>query len=92
MPWKTCIVYLDDIIVFSKTAEEHLSPLDEVLCLYRAGLSMKMRKCHFFKETGSFLEHVIHPGKLAVACKNTSALKTAKLPNTQSELRSFLGL
>jgi hypothetical protein len=92
MPWKTCIVYLDDIIVLSKTAEENLSPLNEVLRLYRAGLSMNMRKCHFLKETVSSLETVIHPGKLAVACKNTSALKTAKLPIAQSELRSFLGL
>jgi Reverse transcriptase (RNA-dependent DNA polymerase) len=31
LTWKTCHVYLDDIIVFSKTAEEHLSHLDEVL-------------------------------------------------------------
>jgi Reverse transcriptase (RNA-dependent DNA polymerase) len=93
LTWKSCLVYLDDIIVFSKTAEEHLSHLDEVLHrLYRAGLSLNMKKCHFFKETVSYLGHVIHPGKLAVAGKNTSALKTAKFPTTQSELRSFLGL
>jgi hypothetical protein len=40
----------------------------------------------------SYLGHVIYPGKLAVAGKNTSALKTAKFPTTQSELRSFVGL
>jgi hypothetical protein len=51
-----------------------------------------MKKFHFFKETVSYLGHVIHPGKLAVAGKNKSALKTTKFPTTQSELRSFLGL
>jgi hypothetical protein len=50
-----------------------------------------MKKFHFIKETVSYLGHVIHPGKLAVAGKNASALKTVKFPTTQSELRSFLG-
>jgi hypothetical protein len=90
---KTRLVYLDEIIVFSRTDEEQLSHLDEASHrLYRAGLSLNMNKCHFIKETVSYLRHVIHPGKLAVAGKNTSALKTAKLRTTQSELRSFLGL
>jgi hypothetical protein len=90
---KTCLVYVDDIIMFSKTAEEHLSHRDDVLhSLYRAGLSLNMKKFHIFKETVSYLGHVIHPGKLSVAGKNTSALKTSKFPTTQSELRSFLGL
>jgi Reverse transcriptase (RNA-dependent DNA polymerase) len=44
LTWKTCLVYLDDIIVFAKTAEEHLSHLDEVLHrLYRAALSLNMK-------------------------------------------------
>jgi Reverse transcriptase (RNA-dependent DNA polymerase) len=76
LTWKTCLVYLDDIIVFSKTAEEHLSHLDDVLHrLYLAGLSLNMKKCHFFKDAVSDLGQVIHTGKLAVAGKNTSALK-----------------
>ena len=51
-----------------------------------------MKKCHFFKETVSYLGQNIHPGKHSVACNNTSALNTAKFPTTESELRSFLGL
>jgi RNase H-like domain found in reverse transcriptase/Reverse transcriptase (RNA-dependent DNA polymerase)/Integrase zinc binding domain/Integrase core domain/Chromo (CHRromatin Organisation MOdifier) domain/Retroviral aspartyl protease len=93
LTWKTCLVYLDDIIIFSKTKEEHLDHLDAVLQrLYSAGLSLNLKKCYFFKETVSYLGHVIHPGKLSVAEKNTHALRTAKPPTTQSELRSFLGL
>jgi hypothetical protein len=93
LTWKVCLVYLDDIIVFSRNAKEHMEHLDAVLHrLYRAGLSLNLKKCRFFKESVDYLGHVILPGKLAVAKKNTQALKTAKVPTTQSELRSFLGL
>jgi transposase InsO family protein len=91
--WKICLVYLDDIIVFSPSYEEHIRDLDIVLGrLYGAGLSLKLKKCFFFKETVNYLGHVIQPGKLAVATKNTEALKHAKAPTTLTELRSFLGL
>jgi Reverse transcriptase (RNA-dependent DNA polymerase) len=91
--WKTCLVYLDDIIVFSNSPEEHARHLNEVLSLlYGAGLSLKLAKCAFFRDTFNYLGHVIRPGKLEVAAKNTDALKTAKPPATQTELRSFLGL
>ena len=93
LTWKTCLVYLDDIIVFSKTPSEHMAHLDTVLHrLYRAGLTLNLKKCHFFKETVDYLGHVIRPGHLSVAEKNTAALKVAKHPTTQTELRSFLGL
>jgi hypothetical protein len=67
--------------------------LDAVLHrLYRAGLSLNSKKCFFFNETVNYLGHVIRLGKLAVAEKNTRALREAKPPTTQTELRSFLGL
>ena len=93
LTWKTCLVYLDDIIVFSKTPAEHMAHLDAVLHrLYRAGLTLNLKKCHFFKNTVDYLGHVIRPGQLSVAEKNTAALKDMKHPTTQTELRSFLGL
>jgi Reverse transcriptase (RNA-dependent DNA polymerase) len=90
LTWNTCLVYLDDIILFSKTPAEHL---DVVLHrLYRAGLTLNLKKCHFFKETVDYLGHVIRPCQLSVADKNTAALKDTRHPTTQTELRSFLGL
>jgi Reverse transcriptase (RNA-dependent DNA polymerase) len=60
LTWKVCLMYLDDIIVFSKDREQHMADLDTVLHrLYRAGLSLNLKKCHFFKETVSYLGHVI---------------------------------
>lgn len=79
--WQICLVYLDDVIVYSRTAEEHLGHLDRVLSLLRgAGISLKLPKCHFFQEKVDYLGHVVTPGKLAVAQRNADAFKTAKFP------------
>ena len=49
LQWNTCVIYLDDVIVFGKTFEEHLSRLAEVLERFRsAGLKLKPEKCQFF--------------------------------------------
>jgi hypothetical protein len=81
LKWKTCLVYLDDIIVFSNTEYDNFLHLDEVLSLlYKAGLSLKSTTCHFFKDTVEYLGHVIRPGKLEVAAKNTEALLNARPP------------
>jgi hypothetical protein len=86
------MVYLDDFIVFSPSYEEHIRDLDTVLGrLYGAGLALKLKKCFFFKETVNNLGHVIQPGELAVATKNTEAVRHAKAPTTPTVLRSFLG-
>lgn len=65
-----CFVYLDDVIVFSRTLEEHFKHLDAVLSLLRsAGISSKLRTCEFFQRKVRFLGHVISPGKLRVAAE-----------------------
>ena len=87
------MVYLDDVIVFSNSKKDHLAHVAEALTLLgNAGLSLKLKKCHFFAETVDYLGHVIRPGRLGVAKKNTTALQKAPIPRTQTELRSFLGL
>ena len=92
LKWQSCLVYVDDVIVFSETFDKHLSAVEDVLAiLQEAGLSMNMRKCKFFSRTVDYLGHVVHPGRLAVAEKNTLAIKKAVYPRTQTELRSFLG-
>jgi Reverse transcriptase (RNA-dependent DNA polymerase) len=81
LTWKSCLVYVDDIIVFSPSFDAHMLHLDGVLeRLYRAGLSLKLEKCHFCKDTVSYLGHVIRPGKLAVAEKNTLSVRTIQPP------------
>jgi hypothetical protein len=91
--WKTFLVYLDDVIVFSKNRAAHLTHVAEVLTLLvNVGLSLNLKKCCLFSSTVDYSGHVIRPGRLGVAEKNTVALNTAPLPRTQTELRYFLGL
>ena len=57
---KWCIIYLDDIIVFSKTPEEHIERLRGVFeKLAAAGLRLKLNKCEFFKLQVTYLGHIV---------------------------------
>ena len=52
--------YLDDIIIFSKTEEEHLQHLEEIFTrLCNFGLKMKKEKCNFFKKHIQYLGHLV---------------------------------
>ena len=63
--WKTCLVYIDDVIIYSKSVEEHIRHVDEVLtALKKAGVTLKMKKCTFFSDTVEYLGHVIKSGRL----------------------------
>ena len=89
---RTCLVYLDDIIVFRNTAEEHVDHVREVLTVLKeAGFSLKLKKCMFFAKFVDDIGRVIRPGRLEVATKNTDAMKCFKEPIMQTELRSFPG-
>ena len=91
--WRTCLVYSDDIIVFSDTKEDRLTHVREILTILKdAGFSLKLRQCSFFAQSVDYLGHVICPGKIEVASKNTEAVEGFKEPRTQTELRSFLDL
>lgn len=91
--WQICLVYLDDVIVFSKSAEDHLEHLETVLSLLKAhGVSLKANKCHLFQEEVDYLGHVIRPGRVLVNEKNTRALRGLQYPRTQTQMKSFLGM
>ena len=91
--WKTCLIYLDDIIIFSNSIEEHIRHVDEVLqALREAGVTLNIEKSKFFTTKVEYLGHIIKPGKLEVDAANTQSLRDAKPPTTRTGLRSFLGL
>ena len=91
--WKSCLVYLDDIIIFSKSWEEHISHVDEILSvLEKAGVKLKLGKCECFVEKIKYLGHVVRPGTLEIDAARTAALEQVRYPQTQTQLRSFLGL
>ena len=60
MLWSECLVYLDDIIIFGRTFEEHLSHLASILeRLREVNLKAKLPKCNFLKQQVCYLGHVI---------------------------------
>jgi len=58
--FEVCLVYLDDIVLFSKTIDEHLERLVQVLSRLRsAGLKLKPEKCFLLQKSVTFLGHVL---------------------------------
>jgi Reverse transcriptase (RNA-dependent DNA polymerase) len=91
--WESVIVYLDDIIVFSRTFADHLKHMGVVLSkLSEAGATLKFSKCHFFRRSVDYLGHIILPHKLQVLEKNFEAIRKATAPTRKTQVRSFLGL
>jgi len=91
--WKSCLVYLDDIIVFSQSAGEHVEHLREVFAALRgAGVSLTTKKCRFFQEEVESLSHIVGRGQLQVQDKNVRRFKEASPPRCKKDLRSLLGM
>ncbi|GBC25874.2 retroviral-like aspartic protease 1 [Rhizophagus irregularis DAOM 181602=DAOM 197198] len=90
---KFVLVYLDDIIIYSKTFKDHIQHLEEVLNRIRkANLRLKAEKCHFAVAELQFLGHVI--GKEGVKPDPEKVNKMVNYPEPQNikELRGILGL
>ena len=90
MNW--CIVYLDDIIVFSDTKKEHLKRLEAVFQkLMAAGLKLKPTKCFFFRDEIEYLGHVVSGKGISTNPKKIEAVAKWPTPKTVYDVRSFLG-
>ena len=86
------IVYLDDIIIFSDTKEEHLKRLEAVFQkLSAAGLKLKSSTCFFFREEIEYLGHVVSGKGVATNPKKVGAVTKWPTPKTVYDVRSFLG-
>ena len=87
-----CIIYLDDIIVFSKTPEEHIDRLCSVFQkLDQAGLHLKPSKCEFFKKRVEYLGHIVSENGIETNPKKVKAIVDWPRPQTVTQMRSFLG-
>jgi len=86
------LVYLDDIVVFSRTEVEMLARLEVVFRkLQQVGLKIEVRKCHFFKTKVKFLGHEVSEEGVNTDPEKVRAAREWPRPRTVRELRSFLG-
>ena len=87
------MTYLDDIIIFSKSEEEHLLHLEEVFHqLRKAGLKMKQSKCNLFKSQIHYLGHLISEDGISPLLDKLDSIKNMPVPKCTKEIRQFLGL
>ena len=90
---KSVLCFLDDILVFSRTEEEHLRHLRAVLQRLREKkLYIKLKKCEFMQSEVAFLGHRIGADGLRVAPDKISSVQQWPKPKNVSDVRSFLGL
>ena len=85
--------YLDDIIIFSKTEEEHLQHLEEIFVrLRKFGLKMKREKCSFFKKHIQYLGHLVSEKGFELLPEKLESIRKMPAPRTAKEVKQFLGL
>ncbi|GJU61385.1 reverse transcriptase domain-containing protein [Tanacetum coccineum] len=90
---KFVIVFIDDILIYSKTKEEHKVHLKLVLELLRKEkLYANFSKCEFWLQEVHFLRHVVNQSGIHVDPSKIEAMKNWKAPTMPSKVRSFMGL
>ena len=84
---KYCIIYLDDIIIFLKTPEDHIKRLRRVFQkIDEAGLHLKPSKCKFFKKRVEYLGHIVSKNGIETNPKNIKDIINWPVPDTVTQL------
>ncbi|KAL1246972.1 hypothetical protein QQF64_034274 [Cirrhinus molitorella] len=85
--------YLDDVVIFSKSWEEHLNHLKETLNrIQEARLTLNVRKCEWARQETKYLGYHLGNGKLRPQVDKVEAIQRSPRPRSKKEMRSFLGL
>jgi len=93
LQWQICLVYLDDVIVYSQNFAEHVERLEVILRkISGAGLRLKPKKCHLFCEKVIYLGHEVSANGIATDPEKVKAVQNWGVPKNLTDVRSFLGL
>lgn len=88
---ETCLVYLDDIIIFSVSLQEHINRVKKVFeRLRNSNFKIQLDKSEFLRKEVEYLDHVITPG-VRPNLNRVKAIMKFPIPNSQKEIKSFLG-
>ncbi|CAF3904830.1 unnamed protein product [Rotaria sordida] len=89
--WKHCLAYLDDVVIFSRTFEDHISHLDEILCLLHThNFRLSFEKCTIATDNIDYLGHHICRGEIRPNNDNIRGLLETSTPTTPKEIFRFL--
>ena len=87
------LVYIDDVLVYSWTLEEHLKHLQLIMQkIETVGLKLKPSKCNFVREEVEYLGHILTPEGLKTNPRLVEAVSKYPQPRNVKEVRQFLGL
>ena len=88
----TCIVYLDDILIFSNSEEEHTGHVREVLeRLRKAKLYVKLSKCEWHTDRTEYLGYVVSPEGVSIDPERVKTIQDWPLPASVRDIRVFVG-
>lgn len=86
-----CIIYLDDLIIYSSTFQEHIERLNLLLArLAQAGIKLSPEKCFFLQIKTKFLGHVVGPESVEPYPDKCNKVRDFPTPTNPDQLRSFL--
>ena len=84
---------MDDIVVFSTTAEDHHCHLKKVIgMLTQANFSLNIKKCQFFRKEIDYLGLRVSKGQVSPIPERTEAVRKMSIPSNKTEVQEFLGL
>lgn len=84
--------YIDDILIFSKSFEEHINHLKQLLeAIQTEGFRLKFTKCTFASDSIKYLGHIIQNNSIKPVKDNLISIKNFPIPKTQKNVRQFLG-
>ena len=93
LQYHICLVYLDDIIIYSRSFDEHLENLNDVFSRLRsANVKLKPSKCSFARSSVEYLGHVVSRDGIQPDPSKIAAVENFPVPQCVRDVRSFLGL
>ena len=91
LQWITCLVYIDDIIVYASTFEQHIERVEEVLQrIEKAGLKLKPEKCNMLQTRVVFLGHVVSAEGVSPDPSNTAKVQQWPKPQNAKQVKQFV--
>ena len=93
LQWHQCLLYLDDVIIYSVSFLDHVTQIRNVFDRFReAGLRMKAKKCSLFQTSVEYLGHVVGQDGVSTTEDKVEKVRDWPTPTTPTEVRQFVGL